>query len=74
MLSEYKLSSKAINDMEISKDNKILTVACDTSVHFFEIPSLSLIKSLSLSIPCDAISLHPDKVFILYIYIYLYNY
>lgn len=50
------------SNIEISRDESILTVTCGSSVSFFEMNSLKKLKEITVPTRLAAASLHPDKL------------
>lgn len=61
LVAEIAVGMKAINDVEISSDKTLLTIATDSSVHIVKLDNFEPVKILKLGYPCDAISLHPSN-------------
>jgi serine-threonine kinase receptor-associated protein len=57
---ECKLGTAEVQDLEISKDGGIVTVAAAKSVHFLDARQFSVVKKHDLGINVEAATLHPS--------------
>lgn len=53
-------SKNGVMDLELSRDEKILTVACGQSISFIDLQSHEILKSYNLNADVETASLHPS--------------
>eukprot|EP00054_Salpingoeca_dolichothecata_P021512 m.137882 g.137882 ORF g.137882 m.137882 type:complete len:333 (-) comp24010_c0_seq1:143-1141(-) len=53
--------SDSVTDMEISQDDKILTMTCGKTVSFWDLSTLEQLKTHDLPCPVETATLHPDR-------------